>query len=78
MFFVFDPSAFTKISALRDRLGRMDDAALERFGRAAAYKASPAAYPAGQSPLETFRIQLVEARAEWTRRHSGGEPLVSR
>jgi hypothetical protein len=45
---------------------RMDDAALLRFGQAAAYMCSPGAQ--GKPPRETFVVQLREARAEWRRR----------
>jgi hypothetical protein len=55
------------LDALRARLARMNDAALERFGRAAAYTCSPEA-SLGKPPREVFVIQLREAREEWRRR----------
>jgi hypothetical protein len=45
----------------------MDEAALIRFGKAAAYMWSPRAN-LGKPPRAPFVIQLEEARAEWRRR----------
>jgi hypothetical protein len=54
-------------------LQRMDDTALERFGKAAAYMASPAAN-LGRPPREPFLVQLREARVEWKRRLPRRDP----
>jgi hypothetical protein len=56
------------IEALRERLRRMTDAELQRFGKDNRYMCSPYAN-LGKPPLEAFVIQLREARAEWRRRH---------
>ena len=56
------------LDQLRTRLQNMDDAALERFGKAARYLCSPEAN-FGEEPRPEFLIQLEEARAEWRRRH---------
>jgi hypothetical protein len=53
--------------SLRQRFARMDDDALKRFGRAAAYMYTPAAN-LGKPPRDVFLLQLREARAEWQRR----------
>jgi hypothetical protein len=53
---------------LRERLQRMTDDALLRFGRSARYMCSPQAN-AGKPPREAFVVQLEEALAEWHRRH---------
>ena len=55
------------IEALRERLRKMTDAELLRFGKDNRYMCSPCAN-LGKPPLETFVIQLREARAEWKRR----------
>ena len=56
------------VAQLRDRLGKMSDAELLRFGKAARYMTSPYANM-GQPPREVFVIQLTEARAEFKRRN---------
>ncbi len=56
------------VNQLRERLQKMTDDELRKFGRAAAHMVSPKANM-GQPPRETFVVQLAEARAEWTRRH---------
>jgi hypothetical protein len=66
---VFNPEGFN-LDQCRARLQRMDDAALERFGKSAAYMASPTAN-LGHPPREPFLVQLREARIEWKRRHPG-------
>jgi hypothetical protein len=55
------------LDELRERLRKMRDEQLRRFGRAAQYMCSPAAN-CGKPPREPFVIQLEEARAEWRRR----------
>jgi hypothetical protein len=58
------------LDAIRARIARMSDDELRRYGEAAAWMA-------GRSTRETWRVQLEEARAEWRRRHAapaaGGE-----
>jgi hypothetical protein len=49
------------------RLQRMDDKALQSFGRAAAFLCRPEQCH-NDKPREVFVIQLQEARAEWRRR----------
>jgi hypothetical protein len=66
---VFNPDAF-HLDQCRARLQRMDDAALERFGKAAAYIASPATN-LGHPPREPFLVQLREARVEWNEGYPG-------
>jgi hypothetical protein len=56
------------VSQLRERLQKMTDDELRKFGRAAAHMVSPKAN-LGQPPGEAFVIQFAEARAEWARRH---------
>jgi hypothetical protein len=48
---------------LRDRLRKMSDAELVRFGKAARSLCRDPRCP------DTFKRQLQEARAEWWRRH---------
>jgi len=47
----------------------MDDEALRRQGKAAAFLCRPEANH-GRAPRETFVLQLVECRAEWKRRRA--------
>jgi hypothetical protein len=56
------------VNQLLERLQKMTDDELRKFGRAAAHMVSPKANM-GQPPEETFVLQLAEARAEWARRH---------
>jgi hypothetical protein len=58
---------------IRARLRSMSEDALLRYGRSAAYVASPQASH-GRKPLEAFVVQLSEARAEWRRRHQISGP----
>jgi hypothetical protein len=55
------------LAELRERLGKMNDAELLAFGKAARYMCSPAAN-LDKPPREPFLVQLEEARAEWRRR----------
>ena len=64
----FQVSDQVHTEAFRERLRKMTDAKLLRFGRGNRYMCSPYAN-LGKSPLEPFVIQLREARAEWRRRH---------
>jgi hypothetical protein len=54
------------LDAIRARLRKMSDEQLARYGRDAAYMASPAA--SYGPPRATYVLQLEEARAEWRRR----------
>lgn len=56
------------LEQLRQRLARMSDAALRRFGEASRFMCSPGAN-LGKPPRDVFVIQLNEARGEWQRRH---------
>ena len=56
------------VKAVRERLQKMNDEQLVKFGKAARYMCSPKANR-GRPPREEFVIQLKEARAEWRRRH---------
>ena len=60
------------LAALRARLLKMDDAELERFGKASAYMCSPEAN-FGEPPPRKSVLQREEARAEWRRRHPRAE-----
>jgi hypothetical protein len=55
------------LEQLRERLQKMTDAALLRFGQAAKFMCSPRANM-GHPPRHAFVIQLEEARVEWKRR----------
>jgi hypothetical protein len=55
------------VEQLRERLHKMTDTELLRFGQAAKYMCSPEA-SLGQPPRQTYIVQLEEARAEWKRR----------
>ena len=56
------------IESLRERVRKMTDAELLRFGKGNRYMCSPYAN-LGKPPLAAFVIQLREAREEWRRRH---------
>ena len=56
------------IESLRERLRKLTDAELLRFGKDNRYMCGPYENM-GKPPLEAFVIQLREARAEWRRRH---------
>jgi hypothetical protein len=61
---------------VRQRLRRMTDEQLQRFGAAARYMCSPQAN-LGKPPRQNYVLQLEETIAEWHRRHgngSGGYP----
>ena len=57
------------VDELRERLRKMSDPELRKFGQAAQHMVSPKAH-LGQPPPEVFVIQLDEARKEWKRRKS--------
>jgi hypothetical protein len=52
------------LEALRERLRRMIDRELLRFGKSARYMSSPEAN-LGKEPRQAFVIQLREAVEEW-------------
>ena len=52
------------LEALRERLRRMSDRELLRFGKSARYMCSPEAN-LGKEPRQAFVIQLREAVEEW-------------
>jgi hypothetical protein len=56
------------VETLRERLSKMSDADLVRFGRAAASLCRPEEQ-FGRRPRAVFVEQLQKARAEWRRRH---------
>jgi hypothetical protein len=55
------------VQELRQRLQRMPEPELLRFGQAVKYMCSPEANYG--PPREVFIVQLREARAEWRKRH---------
>ena len=55
------------LEQLRDRLQRLSDTDLIRFGRSAKYRCTPEAN-LGELPRPEFVLQLREARDEWRRR----------
>jgi hypothetical protein len=57
------------VDELRERLQKMSDAELRKFGQAAQHLVSPKTNP-GQPPPDVFVIQLDVARKEWKRRKS--------
>ena len=61
-------SSVIDLDQLRDRLHRMNEAELSRFGRAAKFMTSPEVN-IGKDPRPEFVIQLEEAREEWVRRN---------
>jgi hypothetical protein len=57
------------LEQLRQRLARMGDTELRRYGDASKFMCSPGAN-FGKPPREVFIVQLREARAEWRRRQT--------
>jgi hypothetical protein len=55
------------LDELRAHLARMTDTELLEFGTAAKHMLSRQAHKG--TPLETYAVQLREAREEWMRRH---------
>jgi hypothetical protein len=53
------------LEELRERLRRMSDSELRKFGRKARNMCSPVN---GKPPRQEFLVQVAEARAEWLRR----------
>jgi len=70
----FTSSQAPDLTELRERLRKMSDAELLRFGKAAKYMCSPQA-TLGQPPRDSFVLQLEEAKEEWKRRNPA-LPLV--
>jgi len=64
------------IEALRQRLAKMSDAALRKFGEASRFMCSPAAN-LGKPPRGVFVMQLKEAREEWRRRHPSDDEIAT-
>jgi hypothetical protein len=62
---------FSNREEVRQRLRRMTDEQLQRFGAAARYMCSPEA-SFGKPARQNFVIQLEEAIAEWQRGHGNG------
>ena len=56
------------IEQIRERISKMSDAELRKYGRAAARNLSDPKKNY-RKPNPAFKIQLEEARAEWRRRH---------
>jgi hypothetical protein len=63
------------VTTLRQRLRKMSDEELVKFGKAARFMCSPGAN-LGQPPRKVFVIQLNKARCEWRRRHPKKEGLT--
>ena len=63
------------VDELQERLRKMSDVELRKFGQAAQQMVSPKAN-SGQPPPAVFVIQLDEARKEWKRRKS--QPKMTR
>jgi hypothetical protein len=61
-------SDLVDVKALRERLRKMTEAELLRFGKGNRYMCSRYAN-LGKPPLDAYVIQLREARAEWKKRH---------
>jgi hypothetical protein len=55
------------IEQIRERISKMSDAELRKYGRAARDLSDPKKNFGPPNPA--FKIQLDEARAEWKRRH---------
>jgi hypothetical protein len=55
------------IEQIRERIRKMSDAELRKYGRAAQDSSDPKKNVGQRNPV--FQVQLDEARAEWRRRH---------
>jgi hypothetical protein len=64
------------IEQIRERLSKMSDLELREYGRAAAHMADPRKNHGNPNPA--FKIQLEEARAEWSRRHPAKSKRAAR
>jgi hypothetical protein len=69
------PGDTVNLEELRERLQKMTDKELLRFGQAARFMCSTTAN-GNKPPRKPFVIQLKEARAEWKRRHKGAESPI--
>jgi|ERR1700722_1891040 hypothetical protein len=58
------------IKQIRERIRKMSDAELRKYGRAAQDSSDPKKNFGPRNPA--FQVQLDEARAEWRRRHPAG------
>ena len=58
------------VDELRERLQKMSDVELRKFGQATQHTVPPPKANPDQAPPEVFVIQLDEARKEWKRRKS--------
>jgi hypothetical protein len=58
----------SKVEEIRQRLQKMSDEELLRYGQGCKYMCSTKVH-FGKPPLEIWTSQLEEARAEWRRRH---------
>jgi hypothetical protein len=63
----FATDGLIDVPDLRERLGKMNDPELLRFGQAARFMCSRQAN-FGKPPRQNFVIQLEEAKLEWMRR----------
>jgi len=64
------------IEQIRARIQKMSDAELREYGRAAAHMADLRKNHGKPNPA--FKIQLDEARAEWSRRHPAKSKRAAR
>ncbi len=64
------------IEQIRERISKMSDAELRKYGRAARDLADPRKNHGKPNPA--FAIQLAEARAEWRRRHPAKSDRAAR
>ena len=60
------------VDELRERLQKMSDVELRKFGQATQHMGSPKETP-GQPPQEVFAIQLDEARKRMGRKEKAGK-----
>jgi hypothetical protein len=65
------PAVELNLSAIRPRLRKMSDTRLAKYGRDAAYMASPAA--SYGPPRATWLLRLAEARTVWRRRREASQ-----
>jgi hypothetical protein len=59
----------SEVERTRQRIVKMSDAELLRFGLTTKYKCSRELRPPDHPQLEVLAVQLNEARAEWKRRN---------
>jgi hypothetical protein len=63
------------VERVRERLRKMSDLELRKYGRAASDLADPKKNYGPPNP--SFQIQLDEARAEWRRRHPPNKGVLT-